>query len=64
MTTSFELRPRRDRELAQAVRERDHLEDQLSKSRRFTALVGALGFIAGMVFQFIISMPPVWLGAL
>ena len=37
------------------------LEDKLAKSRRFTTLVGITGFIAGMVFQFIISAPPVWI---
>lgn len=61
---ALDLRPEKDRELAEVRRRADHLEDQLRKSRRWTAFVGMVCALGGMVFHFIISAPPVWIGAL
>lgn len=54
-------RPKRKSEEERLRRRLEHREDQLRKSRRFTALIGITGLLVGMAFQFIISAPPVWI---
>lgn len=40
------------------------LEEQLRKRNRFDWLVLAFGVILGCLLMLVVSMPPVWLGAL
>ncbi|PXY12797.1 hypothetical protein [Corynebacterium striatum] len=54
--------PRRD--TSGDYRKIARLEDQLAKRMRFAWLMFAFGILVGFIFFAVVSMPPVWLGAL
>lgn len=54
--------PRRD--TGSDYRKIARLEDQLAKRMRFAWLMFFFGILVGIVFITVVSMPPVWLGAL
>lgn len=54
--------PRRDS--SSDYRKIARLEDQLAKRMRFAWAMFVFGILIGFIFFAVVSMPPVWLGAL
>ncbi len=54
--------PRRD--AGSDYRKIARLEDQLAKRMRFAWAMFVFGIVVGFIFFAVVSMPPVWLGAL